>query len=111
MKEKVRTGVEEQELHINYYPVEMGKNCEIYTTIPWMMNRLEKLVEKYPDKCRLVKDDKYSYTASIPFKLVQPRNPKILTEEEKQAVRERFAASRRTSGGTTANPQTPDGGT
>lgn len=90
MKDKVRIPLDEQETHINFSPVEMGKSCEIYTTVPSMMKYLERMVLKYPNECRLVKDDQYSYTASIPFKLVKPRNPRAMSEEQKAAAAERM---------------------
>lgn len=90
MKEKISIPVEEQELHINFSPVETGKNCEIYTTIPWAMKYLERMVNEYPNECRLIKDDKYSYTASIPFKLVKPRAPRQISEEQRKAAAERL---------------------
>ena len=85
---------EEQETHINYSPIEMGKLCEVYTTVPTMMKYLEKMVNKFPNECRLIRDDQYSYTAQIPFKLVKPRNPRVMTDEQKAATRERLAAAR-----------------
>ncbi len=94
MKEKITIPLEEQELHINYSPYEMGKTCEVYTTIPWMMKQLEKLVKNYPDDCKLIKDDQYSYTVSIPYKLVKPRAPRIVSEEQRQAAAVRLAAAR-----------------
>ena len=95
MKPKVSIPLDEQELHINFSPVEMGKQCEVYTTIPYMMKYLEKMVTNYPGQCTLIKDDQYSYTAMIPFKLVKPRNPrKEMTDEEKDILRERLAQMR-----------------
>lgn len=95
MKPKVSIPLDEQELHINFSPVEMGKQCEVYTTIPYMMKYLEKMVTNYPEQCTLVKDDQYSYTAMVPFKLVKPRNPrKEMTDDEKDILRERLAQMR-----------------
>jgi len=94
MKQKISIPLEEQELHINYCPYEMDKMCEIYTTISWLMKYLEKMVEKYPEDCKLVRDDQYSYTVRIPFKLVKPRAPRRMTEEQIQASAERLAAIR-----------------
>jgi len=94
MQAKVSIPMEEQETVINFFPVEMGKNCEVYTTIPSMMKYLEKMVNKFPEKCRLVKDDQYSYTAQIPFKLVKPRAPRVYTEEQRQAMAIKLAAAR-----------------
>ena len=73
----------------------MGKLCEIYTTIPWMMKYLEKMVIKFPDECRMIKDDQYSYTAQIPFKLVKPRNPRVMTEEQKKKMADHLANARK----------------
>lgn len=94
MRTKVSIPLEEQETVINFFPVEMGKSCEVYTTVPSMMKYLEKMVNKYPDQCRLKKDDQYSYTASIPFKLVKPRAPRQYTEEQRQAMAIKLAAAR-----------------
>ena len=44
MRTKVSIPLEEQETVINFFPVEMGKNCEVYTTVPSMMKYLEKMV-------------------------------------------------------------------
>ena len=94
MKNKLSLTLEEQELHINFCPAEMGKNCEVYTTIPHLMKHLEKMVNKYPNECKLVKEDPYSYTVSMPFKLVKPRSPRIISEEQKKASAERLAKAR-----------------
>ena len=93
MKEKVSIPLEEQELHINYSPA-MGKNCEIYTTIPWAMKYLDKMIHEYPEQFKLVRDDNYSITATIPFKSVKPRAPRTYTDEQRQALAERLAAAR-----------------
>lgn len=95
MIEKVSNSFDEQELHINYCPAETGKMCEVYTTIPWAMKYLERLVNKYPDQCKLIKDDQYSYTAQIPFKLVKPRTPRVVSDEQRQAAAEMFAEMRK----------------
>ena len=93
MKEKVTIPVDEQEFHVNYSP-DMGDTCEVYATIPWAMKYLERMVTKYPNECRLVRDDKYSYTACIPFKLVKPRAPRQISEEQRAAAAERLKAVR-----------------
>ena len=88
MKSKVSIPLDEQEMHIYYSPV--SKQCEVYTTIPYMMKYLERMVEKNPEQCRLVKDDQYSYTVEVPFSSVKPRNPRVMTEEQKAAASERM---------------------
>lgn len=94
MKPKLTIPVEEQELHINYCPAEMGKNCEIYTTIPWVMKHLEKFVNECSDVCKVIKDDQYSLTVSVPFKCIKPKKIRKLSEEQRQAVAKRFAEYR-----------------
>lgn len=98
MKDKVSIPLEEQETHINYNYIEMGKMCEVYTTVPSMMKYLEKLVTEFPDECKLVNDDQYSYTVQIPFKLVKPRKPRVMTEEQRAAVAARLAGTRKREG-------------
>ena len=90
MKPKVSISMSEQETHINFCPAEMGKECEVYTTVPSMMKHLEKMVNKYPEDCTLVCDDQYSYTVRLPFKLVKPRNPKHMTEEQRAQMADRI---------------------
>lgn len=94
MKQKVSIPQDEQELHINYSPSEMGKECEVYTTIPHLMKYLEKLVNKFPDVITVVNDDEYGYTVRMPWKLIKPRAPRIITDEQRLAAAERLAALR-----------------
>lgn len=93
MKDKLRTPTDEQEMCINYCP-DMGDMCEIYTTIPWLMKYLEKLVNKYSDTCEVLVDDQYSYTVTVPFKFVKPKGPRILSDEQKEIITERLAKAR-----------------
>ena len=96
MKKKISIPLEEQELHINYSPADMGRNCEVFTSIPWAMKYLERMVTNFPDDCKLIEDNAYSYTASIPFKLVKPRNPRAkMSEEQRTALTERLASARK----------------
>ena len=94
MKAKISIPLAEQEMHINYCPYEMGKNCEIYTTIPWLMKNLEKLVNDNPDTCSVVTDDQYSYTVSIPYKFIKPRRPRQMTQEQIDVATQRLAELR-----------------
>lgn len=92
MIEKMRIPLEEQETVIVSYPIETGKDCEIYTTVPSEMKRLEKMVNKYPDVYKVLKDDKYGYTVSGPWKYSRPKNPRTMTEEQRQKASERMSA-------------------
>ena len=96
MKEKLSISADEQELHINYCPSEMGKRVEIYTTIPHIMKNLEKLVKKYPEQYQLIRDDQYSYTVSAPYNLIKPRAPRQYSEETMTAMKERLKNARET---------------
>jgi hypothetical protein len=94
MIDKIPIALDEQELTINYYPTDDSVNCEVYTTIPWAMKYLERMVKKYPDTCKLLKDDQYSYTVKMPFKLCKPRAPRIMTAEQKETGAKRLAEAR-----------------
>jgi len=94
MKDKISIPLEEQETHISRYPYEMNDTCEIYTTIPSEMKRLERLVNTYPNIYILIKDDQYSYTVRCPYKLVKARSPRQISDEQRQAAAERLAAAR-----------------
>jgi len=94
MKKKLTITEDEQEFHVNYYPIEMGSDCEVYTTIPWAMKYLERMVNKYPDLCKVICDDNYSYTVRMPFKLVKPRAPRFMSDEQKQKAADQFAKMR-----------------
>jgi len=90
MVEKVYTPKDEQELVINYMPSEMGKDCEIYTCIPTLMDYLEKMANEFPEQYKIIRDDKYGLTVRTQFKLVKPRKPKILSEERRAELSERL---------------------
>lgn len=81
---------DEQELHINYSPAEMGKMCEVYTTIPWMIKSFRKLVAEHSDDCSVLKEDEYSITINVPLKYVKPRAPRKYSEEQKKQLAERL---------------------
>lgn len=94
MKNKIVASVAEQELHINYSPAEMGKYCEIYTTIPYAIVYLKKMAQKFPAEYQIIHTDQYSCTARVLYKLVKPRAPKQMSEQQRQAMAERLAAAR-----------------
>lgn len=92
---KVSISSDEQELLVNFSPSETGKLCEVYTTIPYMIKYLEKMITDYPEDYKLIKEDQYSLTVSIPFKLVKPRKPKKMSDEQRSMLTERLASLRK----------------
>lgn len=80
----------EQETIINSNNAE--KMAEIYTADPVMIRKLDKLVEKYPNAYKVIKQDDSSKTYQCPKKLIRfgAPNTKVYTEEEKQRLREQL---------------------
>lgn len=83
MKAKETIPIKEQEAVFNYIPGESSDKAQIYTTIPWMMKSLWSMCEQYPDQYKVIKDDQYSLTVELPFSLIKPRKPRIMTEEHR----------------------------
>jgi hypothetical protein len=82
---------EEQETSVNISAAD--KIASIYTCIPAHIRKLDKLCEKYPDHYKLETQDQYSRTYLVPKKLIRfcsPAAKKILTEEQKEILRERM---------------------
>lgn len=98
MKEKIRIPEEEVETVWNFSRGNIGPWAEMYTTDKTMMKRYEKFANKYPDKCKVLKDDQYSMTFSIDPKCFgfYPRAPRSvnMTEERKQELADRMRAAR-----------------
>lgn len=101
MQLKVDISFEEQETLINYSKFQIGEWAEVYTTDKVVMKRYEKFASAHSDFCRLLKEDKYSMTFSVHPKCASlypraPRKGRELSEEEKQAMRERLDKIRNT---------------
>lgn len=77
----------EQETIINSNNAE--KMAEVYTADPVMIRKLDKLVEKYPNTYKVVKQDDESKTYQFPKKLIRFGAPvtRVYTEEEKAKLR------------------------
>lgn len=78
----------ERETIINYNDEE--KEATVYTCNKALMARMARLSKKHPDIFKLVAQDEYSKTYSFPKKYASIRNPRIMSEEQKAKVRERF---------------------
>ena len=103
MQEKVAMLAEDTETVWNYCKYHLGSWVEMYTTDKAMMRRYETFSQKYPDHCKLVKENKYSVTFTIDprcmgFKPRAPRKGPVLTEEQKQTNSERLKKLRETKG-------------
>ncbi len=100
MMDKVNLKAEETETIWNYSKYHIGDWIEMYTTDKILMKRYEKFSRKYPDYCKVIKDDRYSMTFTIHPKCMGfypkvPRKAPVLTEEQKQANRERLEKIRK----------------
>ena len=94
MIEKKAVPLDEQETTINIYPNPISKTAEIYTCMTTMIVKLKKLAENRPNEVKITKEDAYGLFAEVPAKWVKITPSRILSEEEKQALRDRFATSR-----------------
>ena len=80
----------EQETIVNANAEE--KMAEVYTADPVMIRKLDKMVEKYPDQYKVIKEDDVSKTYQFPKKLIRFGAPvtRVYTEEEKAKLREQL---------------------
>ncbi len=80
----------EQETIVNSNNAE--KMAEVYTADPVMIRKLDKMVEKYPNTYKVIKQDDESKTYQFPKKLIRFGAPvtRVYTEEEKAKLREQL---------------------
>ena len=95
MNKKVLIQAEDTETVWNYCKFHIGDWVEMYTTDKVMMRRYEKFSQRYPDHCKLIKEDQYSMTFSIdPVCMgIKPRVPRkgpALSEEQRKINAERL---------------------
>lgn len=83
---------EEQETIINFSADD--KTAQVYTCDPVYIRKMDKLCERCPESYKVIKQDEYSKTYSMPKKLVSFRIPRELTEEQRVAAAERLAKMR-----------------
>lgn len=82
----------EMETTINFNMEE--KTAVLYTRDRNVMRRMDALVSKFPDIYRLTEETDIGKTYEFPKKYAMPRRPRILSEEQKDAMRERFSSVR-----------------
>ena len=80
---------EEKETIITYNNAD--KEAQVYTCNAALIRRMDKLCADHPASCRQVEIDECSRTYFIPKKLITIRQPRVLSEEQKQAIRDRFS--------------------
>ena len=63
----------------------------LYTRDKTVMRRLDKLVNEFPDIYTLLRETEVDKTYKFPKKYALPRRPRILSDEQRAKMRERFA--------------------
>ncbi len=112
MAKKIKVSLKEQETTYNLYPKASGYPCEIYSCIPSEVAQIRKFAEQYPEEFRIVKEDQIAIFAEAPrewFKL-KPPTRRNMTEEQKQALRDRLAAARESKKGEVVSTQVNEEG-
>jgi len=82
----------EMETIINYNEEE--SIASIYTCSKVLIKKLDTYCKKRPDVYKTVKVDSPSKTYTVPKKYISVRLPKVLTEKQKEGLRERLSAVR-----------------
>lgn len=95
MKPKVSTSVMEQETVINMSAD--VKTAFVYTAMQRDLRRMWKLYAEHPDEVKVLKDDKYGTEFEIPAEWVRIKPKRAVSEEQRLAAAERFAAFRNKS--------------
>lgn len=89
-----------KETAINYIIGE--KHCTYYTAERKRITKLMKQAEQYPDEVKIVStNEDGSVVAHIPlkwFKAPTPSQKRVMSDEQRQAARERFAIARAKKG-------------
>lgn len=79
--------VDEQETTINMFPANVSESAEIYTCIPFMMQRLLNLRKEYPEDVALIEGDGY-IDATVPrsWIKIQPKRKCNLSDERRKEI-------------------------
>ena len=78
----------EQETVINYNRED--KNATVYTRDPAVMRKLDQLVISFPEVYKCIGETDIDKTYEMPKSAVNYRKPRRLSEEQRQAARERL---------------------
>jgi hypothetical protein len=79
---------EEQETIINFNAGE--QTATLYTRDPAVMRKIDTLVIKYPEHYRLIGETDIDKTYEMPKSFVSYRKPRRLSDEQREAARERL---------------------
>lgn len=82
----------EMETTINFNAEE--KTAVLYTRDKAVMRRLDKLTADFPDIYKCVRETDIDKTYEFPKKYAIPKRPRVLTDEQRDAMRERLARAR-----------------
>lgn len=95
MGTKHRVTLEEQETSISMCPLD--KEAMVYSCVPRMMQRLDKLAEEYPDQCHTDPGDGLGVICYVPASWVSIRPPRKCnkTPEERAATAARLNAAKK----------------
>ena len=86
--------IDEQETIINILPSQISKTAEVYTCIPSLAKRLRQLAKTRPESVRIISDDGTAVTAEVDRSCVKISPKRIVSDEQRKAAAERFAAAR-----------------
>lgn len=78
----------EQETVINYNRED--KNATVYTRDPAVMRKLDQLVISFPEVYKCIGETDIDKTYEMPKSAITYRKPRRLSEEQRQAARERL---------------------
>lgn len=80
---------EEIETNINFCSAD--DFATVYTCSKIMMRKLDALVESRPDDVKIIAEDRFSKTYTLPKKWVMRISaPRVMTEEQREAARQRL---------------------
>ena len=95
--ENRRINLDEQETTINYYPTRYDCWADFYSSSPSEIRRFKKYAEMNPEHVRIEKEDSVGIFGKVHSSWVvgiRPPRRVNMTEEQRQAARDRLAAGR-----------------
>lgn len=82
----------EMETTVNFNMEE--KEAVLYTRDKVVMRRMDKLVEEFPGIYRVTAETDIDKTYRFPKKYALPKRPRVLSEEQRNAMKTRLAVAR-----------------
>jgi len=84
----------EQETVINFNAEEA--HATVYTCDPAMLRKMNKLLEARPDAVTVDAEDEYSRTYRVAKRMIQIIAPRIYSDEQRKAARDRMTKTKQT---------------